>query len=114
MLCVIWYHLYNLKNLKSTHGGVLFSVKLQAEACNFTKSISSPWVFFLFSNCTNGTKLRNASYFIYIYIYIYIVVRYSQVGIYFVQSQQWKHENNGISSKLIMTIPERLQWRFIC
>ena len=24
MLCVIWYHLYNLKNVKNTHGGVLF------------------------------------------------------------------------------------------
>ena len=31
MLCVIWYHLYNLKNIKNTHGGVLLLVKLQAE-----------------------------------------------------------------------------------
>ena len=23
MRCTIWYHLYNLKNLKNTHGGVL-------------------------------------------------------------------------------------------
>ena len=23
MLCAIWYHLYILKNMKSTHGGVL-------------------------------------------------------------------------------------------
>ena len=23
-LCAIWYHLYNLKNVKKTHGGVLF------------------------------------------------------------------------------------------
>ena len=42
------------------------------------------------------------------------VVRYSPVGIYFVQSQQWKHEDNGFSSKLIMKTPERLQWRFNC
>ena len=26
----IWYHLYNLKNVKNTHGGVLLLVKLQA------------------------------------------------------------------------------------
>ena len=26
----IWYHLYNLKNLKIIHGGVLVLVKLQA------------------------------------------------------------------------------------
>ena len=26
MLCAIWYHLYNLKNVKNTHGGVLLLV----------------------------------------------------------------------------------------
>ena len=30
--CAIWYHLYNLKNVKKTHGGVLILVELQAEA----------------------------------------------------------------------------------
>ena len=29
MLCTIWYHLYNLKNVENTHGGVLLLVKLQ-------------------------------------------------------------------------------------
>ena len=24
MFCAIWYHLYNLKNVKNTHGGMLF------------------------------------------------------------------------------------------
>ena len=32
----IWYHLYNLKNVENTHGGVLI-----ASACNFTKSYSN-------------------------------------------------------------------------
>ena len=32
MLCTIWYHLYNFKNVKNTHGGVLLLVKLQALA----------------------------------------------------------------------------------
>ena len=27
--CAIWYYLYNLKNVKNTHGGVLILVKLQ-------------------------------------------------------------------------------------
>ena len=36
MRCAICYHLYNLKNVKNTHGGVL--------------------------NCTNGTESRNASH----------------------------------------------------
>ena len=29
--CAIWYHSYNLKNVKNTHGGMLILVKLQAE-----------------------------------------------------------------------------------
>ena len=29
-LCEIWYHLYNLKNVKNTHEGMLILVKLQA------------------------------------------------------------------------------------
>ena len=32
MLCAIWYHLRNLKNVKNTHGIVLFLVKLQVSA----------------------------------------------------------------------------------
>ena len=30
MLCGIWYHLCNLKNVKNTHGEILLLVKLQA------------------------------------------------------------------------------------
>ena len=26
--CGIWYHSYNLKNVKNTHGGVLISVRI--------------------------------------------------------------------------------------
>ena len=32
MCCAIWHHLYNLKNVKNTHGGVLLLVKLQAKS----------------------------------------------------------------------------------
>ena len=46
MLCAIWFHLYDLKNVKNTHGGVLLLVKLQAEAS--LKSNIPPWVFFTF------------------------------------------------------------------
>ena len=42
MRCAIWYHLYNLKNVKNTHGGVLILIKLQALACNFTKINTPP------------------------------------------------------------------------
>ena len=48
MRCAIWYHLYNLKNVKNTRGRVLILVRLRASACNFTKINISPWVFFTF------------------------------------------------------------------
>ena len=48
MFCAIWYHLYNFKNVKNTHGGVLLLVKLQDAACNFTKSNTPPCMFFAF------------------------------------------------------------------
>ena len=35
MRWAIWYHLYNLKNVKNTHGGVLLLVKLQAKSSTF-------------------------------------------------------------------------------
>ena len=41
--CAIWYHSYNFKNVKNTHGGVLLLQQL-----NFTKSNTPPWVFYTF------------------------------------------------------------------
>ena len=58
----IWYHLYNLKNMKNTHGWVLLLVKLQASAGNFTKSSTLPVLFSYFLNCTNGTRSGKASH----------------------------------------------------
>ena len=37
------------KKRENTHGGVLLLVVLQAEACDFIKSNTPPWVFFTFS-----------------------------------------------------------------
>ena len=57
MRCAIWYNLYNLKNAKDTHGGVLILLKLQAKACNFTKSNAPHWVFFtIFKLACNFNK----------------------------------------------------------
>ena len=39
MRCAIWYHLYDFKNVKNTHGGVLLLV---------AKSNTPSWVFFTF------------------------------------------------------------------
>ena len=52
MLCVIWNHLYNFKNVKSTHGGVLLLVKFKATHLHGCFS----------GNCANGTKSRKTSH----------------------------------------------------
>ena len=38
--CAIWYYLYNLKNVKNTHGGMLILVKLQAERTTYYKRMT--------------------------------------------------------------------------
>ena len=55
MFCAIWYHLHNLKNVKSTHGGVLFLVlKVTLLYDCFSR---------FFKNCSTDIKSRNASHF---------------------------------------------------
>ena len=39
MLCAIWYHLYNLKNVKNTHEGMLLFVKWQAHVFEILQMI---------------------------------------------------------------------------
>ena len=79
MLCAIWHHLYNLKNVKNTHGGVILLVKLQAEAYNFTKSNTFPYVFFTFLKLNEWYQIAQSMpyldlshifYFIYFSIYL--------------------------------------------
>ena len=54
-----------LKNVKNTHGGVLFSVKLQALAFNSTESKTSPWVFFGFLIVRMVPNLANVSHVLF-------------------------------------------------
>ena len=56
--CTICYHLYNLKNVWNTHGGVFKHAALLKVAlvCG---------CFLLVLNCTNGTKSGNASQMFY-------------------------------------------------
>ena len=55
MLCAIWYHLYNLKNMKSTHEGVLLM------AADLLKVTLLHECFSRFLNFTSGTISRSAS-----------------------------------------------------
>ena len=62
MPCAILYHLYNLKNAKNNHGGVLLFVKLQAEACKFTKNYTPPWVYRIFKTVQMVPNCATISY----------------------------------------------------
>ena len=66
VLCAIWYHSYNFKNVKNTHGGVLLLVKLQASACNFTKSNTPPWLFFTFLKLCTRYQISQRTTNIYV------------------------------------------------
>ena len=60
MFCAIWHHLYNLQNVKNTHGGVLILVRSQTEA-TLLKVTLLHRCFPDFLDCKSATKLRNAS-----------------------------------------------------
>ena len=58
MRCAIWYHLYDLKNVKNTHGRALLLVKLQASAFLFHELRSVRWLDAFESNCSESFRNR--------------------------------------------------------
>ena len=65
MRCAIWYHLYNLKNVKNTYGGVLILVKLHAKPATLLKLTFFHRCFSHFLNCTIGTISRKSPQLFY-------------------------------------------------
>ena len=61
MLCAIWYHLHNLKNVKNIHGGVLLLVKCGLQTATLRKVTLLQECFSRFLNCTNGIESGKAS-----------------------------------------------------
>ena len=55
------YHFGNSENVKNIHRGVLFSVKLNNETCDFTKRTLLHVFFSRFLNRTTGTKTCKVS-----------------------------------------------------
>ena len=49
---------------ENTHGEVLCLVKLQTEACSFTKRDTSPWVFFTFFKLNKWYQFAQSSTYI--------------------------------------------------
>ena len=58
MRCTTWHHLYNLKSMKNTHGGVLLLLKLPATLLKVTLLHS---FFSGFLDCAKDTKSRKTS-----------------------------------------------------
>ena len=71
MSSAIWYHLYNFKKVKNTHGGMLILVNLQAEPCNFTKINTPPWVFFTFFKLYKWYQIAQRTTFMLLLISLY-------------------------------------------
>ena len=99
----IWYHFYNLKSVKKYPWRSVTFSKVEATACNFTKSNTPPWVFFKFLSCTNSKKSRKASYITFIYQY------YTKATIYLFQVNTRKRCK--ICSKLSIKTSERRHYR---
>ena len=57
LFCAIWYHLYNLKNVKNTHGGVIILVKLQASTHHLYIYLCVPLADNYFSNVKYVTSM---------------------------------------------------------
>ena len=86
MRCTIWYHLYNLKNAKNTHGGVLILVTSRFQPATLRKLTLLHGCFSRFLNCTNGTKSRNASHIVTFSGSFWLVI-YVKTGSYPISSQ---------------------------
>ena len=67
MRCAIRYHLYNLKNVKNTHVGVLLLVTLQTFSMQNTKNNTPPWVVFTFLKLYKWYQITQNITFIKIY-----------------------------------------------
>ena len=52
------------KKRENTHGGALLLVKLQTKACNFTKSNTTSWMFFMFLKLYKWCQIaQNITYY---------------------------------------------------
>ena len=72
MLCAIWCHLYNLKNVKNTHGGVLL-----------IKVTLLHGTFWRFLNYTNGNKSHQASRMKSLMQDVIVLLYYLQLEIFY-------------------------------
>ena len=61
-LCVIWHYLYNSKNMKNAHGGVIFWWSCRLHLAILLNVSLFHGCISRFLKCTNSTKPRKASH----------------------------------------------------
>ena len=105
MCCAIWYHLYNLKTVKNTHGGVLLLVTLNLKHTRLKTAILLKVTllhgcFSRFFNCTNCTKpqsqLSKSQLSIVLYCQYFLVILFNIfcIKIFFVAAVLSKYAGN--------------------
>ena len=65
---------YNSKNVKNSHGEAILLVELQVSACNFTNSITPPWLFFTFFKLYKWYKMTQSISFIVYIVLVHVCV----------------------------------------
>ena len=83
MRCSIWYHLYNLKNVKNAHRGVLLLAKLQLQVILLHACFSR------FLNCTKVPNRVKGS--IWISFSIHELLVRSEEKTFFKKTEIFKH-----------------------
>ena len=116
MHCAIRYQLYNLKNVKNSHGGMLILVKLQALACDFTKINTPPWLFFTFFKLYKWYQIvQRATYYFHNYSFkvstlfkvkCYVTLAYFSIFIdkHKIGTKQLKSTRGSFNSIIIVNI----------
>ena len=92
--------------MKNTHEGVLLLVKLQAFSlvCDFTKSNTPPWVFFVFFKSYKWHQIAQRNIYLSIQSWIQNAVKKNSSGtnetvksysVSYVELGQWRKEKEG-------------------
>ena len=99
MHCTVFYHFYNLKQ-REKHAW--WSVTFSKVACNFTKSNTPPWMFFMFfklykwyqiTQCTSDNDYKK---FVPVIHFRSMITFYCSYKLFF---WFWPHEGSEVSMK---------------
>ena len=110
MFCTIWYHMYNIKNVKNTHRRIIPLGKLLKPATVLKASLHHG-CFFRFLNCANDNKLRKESQIKLLYIiYLLLAQQESSWLPYLMQIARQILKNCNFYKRITMTLSICVLW----